>query len=424
MMEDVRLEFSDAIFRKQPDVIKIIQENVDPKFPGPGTEHIRLLYRSGDLMVGSEQSGIMATLRGLNKYKAKTEAESEEDEYEEETHEEVEEPDVDYPEVITEVLQSVREQDEAVKEIGRIIFHNQRVLKCERRFGVHPKKQNAFIVGPTGTGKTMSVTRICESLGLPYVIVDSTDLTQAGYKGKDIDDIFQELITVAGGDIEAAESGIVILDEFDKKESRDDGVGQDVSGKCVLDSLLKAVESKQILLRSGDVFDTTGVTFFALGVYPKLNQIRSERLKGKKSMGFGGEDASKKLPKEQQSTKYLWSDLERHGVTKELCGRFPCIIEFNDFSHEGYRNILLNSDNSEWKCQKELFEVFYDVKLEISEEGIAHVVDKAKSFGIGARGLNAAVTSMLAGVELDVLSGRMKHRRAVFGSEGKVEYCD
>jgi len=251
------------------------------------------------------------------------------------------------------------------------------------------------------------------------VIVDSTDLTQAGYKGRDIDDIFMELIGMAGGNIPKAEGGIVVLDEFDKKESRDDGSGPDVAGKCVLDSLLKAVESKEIVLKSGDVFDTTGVTFFALGVYPKLKQIRKERLAGKKTMGFNNASEAKAV-----EGKYLWADLEKHGLTKELCGRFPCIIEFSDFTREGYRNILLHSDDSEWKCQKELFEIFYGLELEINEEGIDYVIEKAKSFGIGARGLNAVVTSLLADVEKDVLSGRMKHEKLVFGKEGKVVYCD
>lgn len=403
-LEDRRLKLSREILIKDPEVVQMIQKTASLNSSEVDIEGFEVLYRHGNLMIIDN---------------SESEDTDEFDEYDSEAVEDEDENSLEYSEVISDVLMSVREQDEAVKELGRIIFHNQRVKRCKKKFGVHAKKQNAFLIGPTGTGKTMSVTKLCENLDIPYVIVDSTELTQTGYIGRNIDDIFEELVLMAGGNISRAEGGIVVLDEFDKKESKENGTGPDISGKCVLDSLLKTVESKQIILKNGDVFDTTGVTFLALGVYPKLKQIRTERLTGKKTIGF-----STSTEKPVSDTKYIWNDLEKHGVTKELCGRFPCIIEFSDFSREGYRDILLNSSDSEWKCQKELFSICYGVDIDMSDDGMNYVIDKAKSLGIGARGLNAVVTMLLSKVETDVLSGKTVHEHIVFGKDGEVTYSE
>lgn len=408
-LEDRRLKMSREIFIKDPEFVKVIRQAASSNSSEVDIEGVEILYRHGNVMV---------TIGDENDEDDESEEIAESIENDLETDED-EENLSEYSEVISDVLMSVREQDEAVKELGRIIFHNQKVKRCKKKYGVHAKKQNAFLIGPTGTGKTMSVTKLCENLDIPYVIVDSTELTQTGYIGRNINDIFEELILMAGGNISRAEGGIVVLDEFDKKESKENGTGPDISGKCVLDSLLKTVESKQIILKNGDVFDTTGVTFLALGVYPKLKQIRTERLTGKKTIGF-----STSMEKPVSDTKYVWNDLEKHGVTKELCGRFPCIIEFSDFSREGYRDILLNSSDSEWKCQKEMFSICYGVDIDMSEDGMNYVIDKAKSLGIGARGLNAVVTMLLSKVETDVLSGKIVHEHIIFGKDGEVTYSE
>ncbi|MBP3284425.1 MAG: AAA family ATPase [Clostridia bacterium] len=400
-LENERSERCHEILSHNEDVIWYVRQTIAPDFPGPGTEYVRLDIRNGALAIGVDTSKVSS-------------------EQEENFEKKMEKTSLDYPEVMAEVLQSVCEQDNSVLEIGRIIFHNQQALAYKKQHPEMPmRKQNAFIVGPTGTGKTMSITKTCEYLGIPYTIVDSTELTQTGYVGKDVSSIFEDLVMSANGDLEAAEGGIIVLDEFDKKEAKNSGSGPDVSGKCVLDSLLKAVEGTQITLRDGDVLDTSGITFFALGAYPRLEEIRRERLCGKKSMGFAQETVPILSEK-----KYVWTDLEKHGLTKELVGRFPCIIEFTNFTEEGYRNILLRSQDSEWKCQKALFADSYGLELEISEAGIQYVVEKAKSYKIGARGLNAVITSLLKDVEQAALSGRIKKKKVVIGEGGKVEYCD
>ncbi len=320
--------------------------------------------------------------------------------------------------IIPQVKEIIRGQDTAVDKIGRVLLHNQQCIKYNSENPLKPKllKQNMILVGPSGTGKTATITEYCRLLDIPYVIADMTNYTQAGYQGSCVESIFASLVREAGGDIELAQKGIIIMDEADKNESKERGGEVDVGGKGVIDSLLKKIEGCDIELGRGKVFNSTNTTFIAMGVYPRLYQIRQERTTGKRTIGFSTES------KETNNySEFISDDFVTHGFTKEYVGRFSAIVEMKELTDEMYIDILRNSKNSAYMQYKSMLNYFYGVDLEITEAGEKSIVEQAKKYNTGARGLHRSISKILEKVETEFMLRDVECTKVIIDKNGEIK---
>ncbi len=322
-----------------------------------------------------------------------------------------------FREVIPQVKQLIKGQDMAVEQIGRVFLHNQQCIKYNTENPMQPKilKQNMILVGPSGTGKTATITEYCRLLGLPYVIADMTNYTQAGYQGACIESIFASLIREAGGDIELAQKGIIIMDEADKNENKESRNEIDVGGKGVIDSLLKKIEGCKIELGKGQVFDSTNTTFVAMGVYPRLYDIRKERMTGKRAIGFAASSNEVK-----DYGEFISDDFVKHGFTKEYVGRFSAIVEMKDLTDEIFSDILRNSKNSAYRQYKSMLDYFYNVELEITEAGEKSIIEQARKYNTGARGLHRCISKILEKVETDFMLRDVGCKKVIIDENNEI----
>jgi ATP-dependent Clp protease ATP-binding subunit ClpX len=275
-----------------------------------------------------------------------------------------------------------------------------------------------ILVGPSGTGKTATVTEYCKLLNLPYVIADMTAYTQAGYVGGNIEDIFIRLINEAGGmkNIELAQKGIIIMDEGDKNESKASSGDIDVGGKGVIDSLLKKIEGADIDLGKGRVFNSTNTTFITMGVYPRLYDIRKERMVGKKSIGF-----STNYEAVKDYGEFIADDFINHGFSQEYVGRFSNIVELKPLTDEAYLDILRNGKDSAYKQYKALFDYSFGIELIITPEGELSIVEQTKKYNIGARGLQRCMAKILENIEKRIMLEDFQCEKIVIDKDCEVK---
>lgn len=322
-----------------------------------------------------------------------------------------------FREVIPQVKQLIKGQDMAVEQIGRVFLHNQQCIKYNIENPMQPRilKQNMILVGPSGTGKTATITEYCRLLGLPYVIADMTNYTQAGYQGACVESIFASLVREAGGDIELAQKGIIIMDEADKNENKESSSEIDVGGKGVIDSLLKKIEGCKIEIGKGQVFDSTNTTFVAMGVYPRLYDIRKERMTGKRAIGFAASSNEVK-----DYGEFISDDFVKHGFTKEYVGRFSTIVEMKDLTDEIFSDILRNSKNSAYRQYKSMLDYFYNVELEITEAGEKSIIEQARKYNTGARGLHRCISKILEKVETDFMLRDVECKKVIIDENNEI----
>ncbi len=322
-----------------------------------------------------------------------------------------------FREIVPQVKQLIKGQDTAVEQIGRVFLHNQQCIRYNSQNPLQPKllKQNMILVGPSGTGKTATITEYCRLLGLPYVIADMTNYTQAGYQGACVESIFASLVREASGDIELAQKGIIIMDEADKNESKESASEIDVGGKGVIDSLLKKIEGCKIELGKGQVFDSTNTTFVAMGVYPRLYEIRKDRAAGKKTIGFATSNNEVKEPGE-----FISDDFVKHGFTKEYVGRFSAIIEMKELTDEIFIDILRNSKNSAYRQYRSMLDYFYNVELEITEAGERSIVEQARKYNTGARGLHRCISKILEKVETEFMLKDIECKKVIIDENNEI----
>ena len=322
-----------------------------------------------------------------------------------------------FRDIVPKIKSVIRGQDFAVEQIGRVFLHNQQCIRYNSNSTTYPKmlKQNMILVGPSGTGKTATITEYCKLLGLPYVIADMTNYTQAGYHGGSIENIFVSLVREAGGDIELAQKGIVIMDEADKNESRERNGDVDVGGKGVIDSLLKKIEGCDIDIGKGQKFNSTNTTFVAMGVYPRLYDIRKERMTGKRTIGFS---ASSNEVKEYG--EFISDDFVKHGFSKEYVGRFSAIGEMKELTDEIYIDILNNSQTSAYRQYKSMLDYFYNVELEITKAGEKSIIEQARKYNTGARGLHRCISKILEKVETEFMLRDVECKKVIIDENNEI----
>ena len=304
---------------------------------------------------------------------------------------------------------------ERAKKILSVVAHNHyKRLLIWRESGFKRKldKTNCLLIGPTGSGKTFMVKQLAEFLNVPYFIADANSLTAAGYVGKDAESIVEGLINAADGNYDAAATGIIFIDEFDKIAKRKGGGGKskDVGGEAVQQALLKIVEGTNMdfertngLTKVKFTLDTSNILVIVGGAFVGLEDIIEKRMKIRRDTPIGFNSAPDvDVPNRGDILQYATNeDLEEFGFIPEILGRLPLVAPLKELTTEDLVNILSKIENNLVGQYTELFK-FDDKELVFDDEAITEMAEIAKTFGTGARSLKTIMENVLLDAMFEV----------------------
>lgn len=310
-------------------------------------------------------------------------------------------------------------QDEAKRYLAVSVYnHYKRLQQNVSDDGVEIEKSNIIMVGSTGTGKTLLARTIAKLLDVPFTIVDATVFTEAGYVGEDVESILSRLLQVADYDVEAAERGIVFIDEVDKiaRKSDNPSITRDVSGEGVQQSLLKLLEGSMVNVppKGGRKHpdqdyvhvDTKNILFICGGAFDGIERKIAQRL-NTHVVGYNSVQNVRKIDKKDLMKYILPQDLKSFGLIPEIIGRLPVLTYLNPLDRDALRSILIEPKNSIIKQYVKLFEMD-GIELAFDEDVFDLIVDKAMEYKLGARGLRSIVESVMMDAMFDVPSEKIK----------------
>ena len=296
-------------------------------------------------------------------------------------------------------------QDDAKVALSVAVYNHYKRIYFQNDSDVELQKSNILLIGPTGSGKTLFAQTLAKILNVPFAIADATTLTEAGYVGEDIESILTRLLQVADYDVEAAERGIVFIDEIDKiaRKSDNPSITRDVSGEGVQQGLLKLLEGSIVNVppqggrkhpeQKMIPVNTKNILYICGGAFDGIERKIAMRL-NTHVVGYNGGGSNGRIDRENLLQYIAPQDLKSFGLIPEIIGRLPILTYLQPLDKAALRRILVEPKNSIIKQYIKLFEMD-GVKLSFDEDMLDYVVEKAVEFKLGARGLRSIVETIM-----------------------------